>query len=201
MIDWLIDWLIQFSKKRARSRKVKEAQLEKVYASAKQIYENDACENNLNMLIMARENLESFFEQKARGIITRARARWHEFGEKSCKHFLDLEKRNHVKKRMRKLNIYISSSTDPKVSLAEEERFYQDLYTSGNKYLNNNSIETFLMSFRFYYDNLGTSCFVGRKPKQALRHEGKICVETRGSKNFNRKSNDYLTFLNADSWI
>ena len=88
MHDWLIDW---FSKKRARSRKVKEAQLEKVYASAKQIYENDSCENNLNMLIMAREKPESFFEPKKRGIITCARARWHEFGEKSCEDFLDLE--------------------------------------------------------------------------------------------------------------
>ena len=60
---------IQFSKKRARSRKDKEAQLEKEYDSAKQIYENDSCEGNLNMLIAAREKIESFYEEKTRGII------------------------------------------------------------------------------------------------------------------------------------
>ena len=47
------DHAIRFSKKKARNRKVKEAQLEKEYASAKQIYEMDSCENNLNMLITA----------------------------------------------------------------------------------------------------------------------------------------------------
>ena len=92
------DHAIQFSKKRAWSRKDKEAQLEKKYASAKQIYENDSCENNLNMLITAQEKLESFHEEKTRGIIVCAQARWHEYGEKSSKYFLNLEKRNQVKK-------------------------------------------------------------------------------------------------------
>ena len=137
---------IQFSKKRARSRKEKEAQLEKEYVSAKQIYENDSCENNLNMLITAREKIESFYEERTRGIIIRARARWHECGEKSSKYFLNLEKRNHVKKHMRKLHNNNSLTTDPTVILAEQKRFYQDLYTSTNKCLNNNAIETFLMN-------------------------------------------------------
>ena len=142
------DHALQFSKKRARSRKGKEAQLEKEYVSAKQIYENDSCENNLNMLITAREKKESFYEERTRGIIIRARARWHEYGEKSSKYFLNLEKRNHVKKHMRKLHNNNSLTTDPTVILAKQKRFYQDLYTSTctNKCLNNNAIETFLMN-------------------------------------------------------
>jgi len=84
------DHTIQFLMKRARSRKDKEAQLEKEYASAKQIYENDSCENNLNMLITAWKKIESFYEEKTRGKIIRAR--WHEYGEKSSKYFLNLEK-------------------------------------------------------------------------------------------------------------
>ena len=68
--------------------------------------------------------------------------------KKSCKDFLDLEIQNHVKKHMPKLNIYNSLNTDPKVSLAEQKRLYQDLYTGRKKYLNNNSIETrFPMNF------------------------------------------------------
>ena len=134
---------IQFSKKRARSRKDQEAHLEKEYASAKQIYENDSCENNLNVLITVREKIESFYEEKTRGVIIRARARWHEYGEKSSKYFLNLGKRNHVKKHMRKLSINNSLTTDPTVILAEQKRFYQDLYAS--KCANNNAIETFLI--------------------------------------------------------
>ena len=98
------------------------------------------------MLITVREKIESFYEEKTRRIIIRARARWHEYGEKSSKYFLSLEKRNHVKKHMRKLNINNSLTTDPAVILAEQKRFYQDLYTSRNKCSNNNTIETFLMN-------------------------------------------------------
>ena len=137
---------VHHAKHGSRSRKEKEAQLEKEYVSAKQIYENDSCENNLNMLITAREKIESFYEERTRGIIIRARARWHECGEKSSKYFLNLEKRNHVKKHMRKLHNNNSLTTDPTVILAEQKRFYQDLYTSTNKCLNNNAIETFLMN-------------------------------------------------------
>jgi len=42
-------------------------------------------------------------EEETKGIIIRAWARWYEHGEKSTKYFLNLEKRNHMKKHMRKL--------------------------------------------------------------------------------------------------
>ena len=62
----------------------------------------------------------------------RARARWHEHGERSSKYILNLEKRNHVKKHMRRLKISGSTKTDPFNILPEQKRFYQDLYTSKN---------------------------------------------------------------------
>ena len=37
-------------------------------------------------------------KKKTKGIIIRARARWHEHEEKSTKHFLKLDKRNRIKK-------------------------------------------------------------------------------------------------------
>ena len=58
--------------------------------------------------------------------------------------FFNLEKRNHVKKHMRKLSINNSLTTNPTVILAEQKRFYHDLYAS--KCANNNAIETFLMN-------------------------------------------------------
>ena len=77
--------------------------------------------------------MELFYEEKVKGIIIRARARWHEQGEKSTKYFLNLEKRNHIKKHMRKININGSVTKDPFNILLEQRRFYQELYTSKNK--------------------------------------------------------------------
>jgi len=82
-----------------------------------------------------------FYEEKVKGIIIRARACWHEHREKSTKYFLNLEKRNHMKKHMRKLNIDGSITTDPFNILNEQQRFYQELYTERNK--NNKAIESF----------------------------------------------------------
>ena len=50
----------------------------------------------------AQEKLETFYEEKTKGIImrVRVRVRWHEYGEKSTKYFLNLEKRHHVKKHI-----------------------------------------------------------------------------------------------------
>ena len=54
-------------------------------------------------------------------------------GEKSTKYFLNVEKRNHIKKHMWKLNINGTITTDPFNILNEQRRFYQELYTGRNK--------------------------------------------------------------------
>ena len=72
--------------------------------------------------------LESFYEENTKGVIIRVRARWHEHGEKSTKHFL--EKRNHSKKHIRKLCINGKITKDPHCILKEQERFYRELYKS-----------------------------------------------------------------------
>ena len=72
-----------------------------------------------------------FYEEKTKGIIIRARACCYEHGEKSTKYFLNLEKRNHIKKHTRKLTINESVTTDSFTILSEQKRFYQNLYKSG----------------------------------------------------------------------
>ena len=47
----------------------------------------------------AKESLETFYDEKPNGVIIRSRARWNEHGEKSSKYFLNLEKRNRIKKQ------------------------------------------------------------------------------------------------------
>ena len=131
---------IQYSIKKAQERNEKEESLQTEYSRASKIYENDSNDINADRLNAAKERLESFYEEKVKGIIIRARARWHEHGERSTKYFLNLEKRNHVKKHMRKLNINDSMTTDPLTIISEQKRFYQELYTSnhgdGNKVKN-----------------------------------------------------------------
>ena len=80
----------------------------------------------------AKESLETFYDEKPNGVIIRARARWNEHGEKSSKYFLNLEKRNHIRKHIRKLKISGVITTDPFSVLVEQKRFYQELYESRN---------------------------------------------------------------------
>ena len=129
---------IQYSKRKARERSEREKELQEQLANAKCAFETEPSILNANLLNCAKDMLELFYEEKVKGIIIRARARWHERGEKSTKYFLNLEKRNHVKKHMRKLNINGSSTTDPSKILSEQQRFYQELYSSRN--MNNENL-------------------------------------------------------------
>jgi len=66
----------------------KENHLQEKYSKAKKEFEGDP--NNLDgdILNYAKEDLELFYEEKVKGIIIRARARWYEHSEKSTKYFL-----------------------------------------------------------------------------------------------------------------
>ena len=114
----------QLSKRRARERNEKEKHLEEEYAKTKQVFEADPKSANSNTLNAAKENLEAFYDEKLNSVIIHAHARWDEHGEKSSKYFLDLEKRNHIKKYMRKLKISGVITTDPFSVLAKQKRFY-----------------------------------------------------------------------------
>ena len=82
-------------------------------------FETTPSDSNATRYNDAQEDLETFYEEKTKGIIIRARARWHEHGEKSTKYFLNLEKRNHIKKHIRKLHISGVIKTDPFCILKE----------------------------------------------------------------------------------
>ena len=61
------------------------------------------------------------------GIIIRLRERWHEYGERISKYFLNLEKRNHVRKHIRKLCLSGVISTDP-FEILEAERVFLKIF-------------------------------------------------------------------------
>jgi len=89
------------------------------------MFESDPSDLNKIRLNEIKEKLELFYEERVKGIIIRARARWYEHGERSSKYFLNLEKRNHVKKHKRKLTVNNSLTTDPCTILSEQKRFYK----------------------------------------------------------------------------
>ena len=123
---------INFSKRKSKERNKKEKTLQEELSKAKEELELTLSDLNALRYLVAQEKLETFYEEKTKGIIIRARVRWHEYGEKSTKYFLNLEKRNHVKKHIRKLVISGVIKTDPFCILKEQERFYRDLYKSKN---------------------------------------------------------------------
>ena len=96
---------IQYSKRKAKERGKKKLDLQEELTKAKIKLENNT-DHNKTYYNVVQGKLESFYEEKTKGIIIRARARWHEHGEKSTKYFFNLEKRNHVKKHIRKLQNY-----------------------------------------------------------------------------------------------
>ena len=63
----------------------------------------------------------------------RSEARWHKFGERSSKYFLNLEKRNFSSKCINKLIDGDNKTlTEPKAILEEQKKYYQNLYSSQN---------------------------------------------------------------------
>ena len=105
--------------------------LQQVYEEATKKFEQDPSDSNLNTLNEAKEILESYYEEKTRGVIIRVRSRCrHEYGERGTKYVLNLEKHNHVKKHIRKLLISGSITSDPFGILNEQKRFSYSSYKS-----------------------------------------------------------------------
>ena len=83
---------IKYSKERVKTKKEREEKLQRKMQIAQTQFKQEC-----------KAELENFYEEKANGLIVRARARWHEYGKKSTKYFLSLEKRNYSRKHIRKL--------------------------------------------------------------------------------------------------
>ena len=97
---------VQYSKRKARLEKDKENQLltklndlqEKLCSSR-----NDL--NLLNENYTLKAKLEKLLNKKIKGTILRSKARWYENGEKNSSYFLNLEKRNFLRKKDFKVKI------------------------------------------------------------------------------------------------
>jgi len=114
-----------------------------------------------------KSKLELMYDKKVEGLIIWARARWHEHGEKNSKYFLNLEKRNHIKKHIRKLYISGVISTDPLSIMNAQKQFYTKLYSSSKTKLDTPDAALF-----FENPNLSKLSSVASE-----KCEGKITIE------------------------
>ena len=113
-----------------KGKKAEEQILNKQLQDAHVTFQNNRSRENSAALNMVQGRIEKLYEKKVEGIIVRSRARWHEYGEKNSKYFFNLEKRNHIKKQIRKLRMCGMITTDPFKILEAEKTFYENLYKS-----------------------------------------------------------------------
>ena len=77
---------IQYSKGKRKGKK--EFDLQEESTKAKSKLENNPNDHNKTYYNVVQEKLESFYEEKTKGVIMRALVRWDERGEKSTKYYL-----------------------------------------------------------------------------------------------------------------
>ena len=104
--------------------------MQKKYQDAKATFEKNPCLETRKVLEECKMNLERFYDKKTEGIIVRSRARWHDHGEKSTKYFLNLEKRNHMRKHIRKLSLCGVITSDHKQILKSASDYFEKLYST-----------------------------------------------------------------------
>ena len=95
-------------------------------------------------LMNAKRIWKNFYEERVNGLILRARARWHEYREKSTKYFLSLEKRNYTRKHIRKLCLSGVITKNYQKILESSWKYYKNLYSSKLKIDQSDSLDHFL---------------------------------------------------------
>ena len=158
---------IEFSKKLSKSRRKREEELTSRYKESFAAFQNNPCDTTRIAMERFKNELEIMYDKKVEGLILRAKARWHEHGEKNSKYFLNLEKRNHIKKHIRKLHISGVISTDPLSIMNSQKQFYSKLYSSNKTRLDDSEAAAF-----FDISNLSKL-----SPEASEKCEGRITLE------------------------
>ena len=124
---------IEFAKRKAQRCKDYEIFLTEEVGRLQKVVDNHPTCESRQELTAIKSKLDAISLERARGACVRSKARWYEYGERSSKYFLNLEKRNDENKCIKSLIKEDNSIiTDPKEILEEQRRFYHKLYSSQN---------------------------------------------------------------------
>ena len=136
---------MSYSKRKAKERKAKLTILEEKIRICQILCDQDPSSENVNRLEILRTEYDLQYEYIAQGAIIRSRARWHEYGEKSNKFFLNLESSRSKKSNIRMiLREDQSLTTNPKEIMDELGNFYTNLYQANPTRVNESQLDLFL---------------------------------------------------------
>jgi hypothetical protein len=158
---------INFSKQRAKHQRDVEAELVKKAQKLKRKLTKKETKEVLDEHDKIIRELDNISFQRTRGACLRSKARWFEWGERSSKYFLNLEKRNYQNKYVNKLKTNDGSTiTDPTEILNEQQKFFQTLFSSQNPVVDD-------PKFNFLFDN---DCIIRLNADQQQECEGKLTL-------------------------
>ena len=119
----------KISIEKSRPRKSRRVELESRLAEQENIITTNSSEEVITVYNNCKSDLEAFYNYITEGIILRSKSNWYEFGEKSSKYFLNLEKRNKAKSHVRTIITENNSEiSEPQAILLRIKEFYSTLY-------------------------------------------------------------------------
>ena len=116
---------INFSKKLAQNSRKLQRDLE---TKIKKLEQNIINEDKFNEYKTAKDELENFYDNIATGVKIRSKCDWYQYGEKSTKYFLNLEKQKAVNGTVKKIIKDHIEITDQLKIQHELRMFYEELY-------------------------------------------------------------------------
>ena len=116
---------INFSKKLAQNSRKLQRDLE---TKIKKLEQNIINEDKFNEYKTAKDELENFYDNIATGVKIRSKCNWYQYGEKSTKYFLNLEKQKAVNGTVKKIIKDHIEITDQLKIQHELRMFYEQLF-------------------------------------------------------------------------
>ena len=119
----------KISIEKSRERKSRCVEMENRLAELENIITTNFSEEVITVYNNCKSDLESLHNYIKEGIIMRSKSNWYEFGEKSSKYFLNLEKRNKAKLHVCTIIMENNSEiSEPQAILLRIKEFYSTLY-------------------------------------------------------------------------
>ena len=161
---------IPYSSRKKKEREQNEQQLFKELEEISNKLIDNQGDNLYEVKARIERELEQIREEKTRGQLVRAKAKWIKDGEKCTKLFCNLEKRNFIDKSMQKVVLPDGSVlTEGKEILNAQKEFYESLYSSKGSKLNEEAEKSF-------FDN--NNPFINKlSDEEAALCEGKLTLD------------------------
>ena len=119
----------KISIEKSRERKSRRVELENRLAELENIITTNSSEEVITVYNNCKSDLEALYNYITEGVIIRSKSNWYEFGEKSSKYFLNLEKRNKAKLHVHTIITENNSEiSEPQAILLTIKEFYSTLY-------------------------------------------------------------------------